>query len=45
LMPGMRRDGRRVHWSGCERRCGKPAGEFADVVAVGNGYLVDGERM
>ena len=39
------RDGRRVHWSGCERRCGKPAGEFVDVVAVGNGYLVDGVRM
>jgi precorrin-3B synthase len=44
-VPGMERDGRRVHWSGCERRCGKPAGEFVDVVAVGNGYLVDGERM
>jgi precorrin-3B synthase len=44
-MPGMRRDGRRVHWSGCERRCGKPAGEFVDVLAVGNGYLVDGEPM
>ncbi|GAA3146887.1 nitrite/sulfite reductase [Kribbella aluminosa] len=37
--------GRRVHWSGCERRCGKPAGEFVDVVAVGDGYLVDGERL
>jgi precorrin-3B synthase len=45
IMPGMPRDGRRVHWSGCERRCGKPAGEFVDVVAVGNGYLVDGVRM
>jgi precorrin-3B synthase len=39
------RGGRRVHWSGCERRCGKPAGEFVDVLAVGNGYLVDGERL
>lgn len=39
------RGGRRVHWSGCERRCGKPAGAFVDVVAVGNGYLVDGERL
>jgi precorrin-3B synthase len=45
LVPGLERDGRRVHWSGCERRCGKPAGEFVDVLAVGNGYLVDGERM
>lgn len=39
------RDGRRAHWSGCERRCGKPAGEFVDVLAVGNGYSVDGVRM
>jgi precorrin-3B synthase len=45
LMPRMRRDGRRVHWSGCERRCGKPAGGFVDVLAVGDGYLVDGERV
>jgi len=45
VMPTMRRDGRWVHWSGCERRCGKPAGEFVDVLAVGNGYLVDGELM
>jgi len=45
IMPEMPRDGRRVHWSGCERRCGKPAGEFVDVVAIGNGYLVDGVRM
>ncbi|TCC03009.1 precorrin-3B synthase [Kribbella soli] len=37
--------GRRVHWSGCERRCGKPAAGFVDVLAVGNGYLVDGERV
>lgn len=37
--------GRRVHWSGCERRCGKPAGSFVDVLAVGDGYLVDGERV
>ncbi len=45
VVPTMRRDGRRVHWSGCERRCGKPTGEFVDVIAVGNGYLVDGEPM
>jgi precorrin-3B synthase len=36
---------RRVHWSGCARRCGKPAGEFVDVLAVEDGYLVDGERV
>ncbi len=35
----------RVHWSGCERRCGKPGAGFVDVLAVGNGYLVDGERV
>jgi precorrin-3B synthase len=45
LMPTFSRDGRRVHWSGCERRCGKPGGRFVDVVAVGDGYLVDGERV
>ncbi|MFF0342442.1 precorrin-3B synthase [Kribbella sp. NPDC004875] len=45
LMPGMRRDGRRVHWSGCERRCGKPAAAFVDVLAVSDGYLVDGVRL
>ncbi|MGW7684395.1 precorrin-3B synthase [Kribbella sp. NPDC054772] len=45
LMPGMRRDGRRVHWSGCERRCGKPAAGFVDVLAVSDGYLVDGVRL
>ncbi|MEU4195619.1 precorrin-3B synthase [Kribbella sp. NPDC026611] len=36
---------RRLHVSGCERRCGKPADGFVDVVAVAGGYLVDGERM
>ena len=45
LMPTFNRDGQRVHWSGCERRCGKPAGGFVDVVAVSDGYLVDGERV
>jgi precorrin-3B synthase len=35
-----------VHWSGCERRCGKPGGEFVDVVALaGGGYAVDGVAM
>ena len=30
-----------AHWSGCSRRCGKPAGS-RDVVATADGYLVDG---
>jgi precorrin-3B synthase len=34
-----------VHWSGCERRCGRPAGEFVDVVALGKGYAIDGEPV
>ena len=42
IVPRLARAGRRVHWSGCERRCGKPAGGFVDILAVGNGYLVDG---
>ena len=29
-----------VHWSGCERRCGHPAGEWVDVLATGDGYEV-----
>lgn len=33
--------GRRVHFSGCERRCGKPTGEHVDVLAEGGGYRVD----
>lgn len=52
LLPAARRStpllgpaSRAVHWSGCERRCGRPAGEFVDVVAVGNGYSVDGARV
>ncbi|MGW1172586.1 hypothetical protein ACWD4P_02540 [Kitasatospora sp. NPDC002543] len=27
-----------VHWSGCERRCGHPAGRWVDVLATGHGY-------
>ncbi|WP_433160585.1 precorrin-3B synthase [Kribbella sp. CA-247076] len=44
VTPRLPRHGRPVHWSGCDRRCGKPAGEFVDVLAVGNGYAIDGER-
>ncbi|WP_234434718.1 MULTISPECIES: hypothetical protein [Streptomyces] len=29
-----------VHWSGCERRCGHPAGRWVDVLAIGHGYRV-----
>ena len=29
-----------VHWSGCARRCGHPAGEWVDVLATGDGYRV-----
>ncbi|MFI9156016.1 hypothetical protein ACIGW6_00430 [Kitasatospora aureofaciens] len=29
-----------VHWSGCERRCGHPAGRWVDVLATGHGYRV-----
>ncbi|MEV6206743.1 hypothetical protein [Kitasatospora sp. NPDC051914] len=32
--------GLRVHWSGCERRCGHPAGRWVDVLATGQGYRV-----
>ncbi|TCC42788.1 precorrin-3B synthase [Kribbella capetownensis] len=45
VTPRLPRHERPIHWSGCERRCGKPAGEFVDVLAVGNGYVIDGERM
>ncbi|MFG2641133.1 cobalamin biosynthesis protein CobG [Streptomyces sp. NPDC048370] len=35
--------GRPVHFSGCERRCGHPHGDWTDVLATAGGdYLVDG---
>ncbi|MER7579243.1 cobalamin biosynthesis protein CobG [Kitasatospora sp. NPDC097691] len=34
------RDALPVHWSGCERRCGHPAGRWVDVLATGHGYRV-----
>ncbi|MGA6164833.1 precorrin-3B synthase [Amycolatopsis magusensis] len=33
----------RAHFSGCERRCGRPRGDHVDVVATAGGYLVDGQ--
>jgi precorrin-3B synthase len=42
VTPRQPKNQRPVHWSGCERRCGKPAGEFVDVLAVRDGYSVDG---
>ncbi|MFD6450046.1 precorrin-3B synthase [Nocardia sp. NPDC060220] len=31
----------RQHWSGCDRRCGRPRGPVTDVVATDHGYRVD----
>ncbi|MFF3396634.1 precorrin-3B synthase [Streptomyces sp. NPDC002669] len=33
-----------VYWSGCERRCGHPRGEWVDVVAGPGGYRVSRVR-
>jgi precorrin-3B synthase len=36
----LRWPGRRVRWSGCERRCGRPRDTEIDVIATANGYAV-----
>ncbi|ADJ48781.1 precorrin-3B synthase [Amycolatopsis mediterranei S699] len=36
------RPGLRAHFSGCERRCGKPSQSYVDVVAEAGGYRIDG---
>jgi precorrin-3B synthase len=33
-----------VYWSGCERRCGRPRGEWIDVVATPDGYRISHVR-
>ncbi|QBS39678.1 nitrite/sulfite reductase [Nocardia sp. CS682] len=30
----------RQHWSGCDRRCGRPRGTVTDIVATDNGYRI-----
>ncbi|MFD8593611.1 hypothetical protein ACFV1L_01250 [Kitasatospora sp. NPDC059646] len=33
-------EGLPVHWSGCERRCGHPAGRWVDVLATATGHRI-----
>ncbi|WP_067470672.1 nitrite/sulfite reductase [Nocardia amamiensis] len=30
----------RQHWSGCDRRCGRPRGQVTDIVATDEGYRI-----
>ncbi|MEV0753473.1 precorrin-3B synthase [Streptosporangium sp. NPDC050280] len=30
-----------VHWAGCARRCGRPRGRVADMIATGDGYRLE----
>ncbi|WP_425300111.1 hypothetical protein [Nocardia farcinica] len=32
----------RQHWSGCDRRCGRPRGPVVEVTAAADGYHVTG---
>ncbi|MPY83773.1 MAG: precorrin-3B synthase [Actinophytocola sp.] len=34
-----------AHFAGCTRRCGRPPGPAVDVLADGDGYLVDGDTV
>ncbi|MGW0855307.1 precorrin-3B synthase [Streptomyces sp. NPDC002690] len=40
LTPGPVRARLPVYWSGCERRCGHPHGEWVDVVATPEGHRI-----